>query len=216
MSARATAIVATSSCRGRRSPRPTRNSLTTSKESFPPSPAMSLSSLLRTALGFRLGVRPHRTTAIADLFVQAFRRGPVFAHVPNFNPFEVSDHQDVLLEPRVVEQLLRHDQAALRIQAPELASGREEAHVPRGILGLARLLLQLGLDLEPAGHGVEAEAVLPRHGAGDDEKTLLVFGIGDEGAELGRKNQSVLLVDRVGEFAYKHRDYLLSCSILTH
>src|SRR6185436_846254 len=217
MSARATAISCTSWRCVRRSARPMMNSLTTSNESFPPSTAMTPSSLLRpTALCFRLGIRPHRATAIADLLVQALRRRPVFAHVPDFDPVHVADHEHIFLETRVVHQLLGHHQAALGVDGNELAARREVPHVPGGVLGLARLLAELVLDRLPARLGVEAKAMFAGDGAGHDEEALLVLGVVDERTELGGKNQPVLLVDRVREFSEEHRDNPLTGSTLPH
>src|SRR4029079_18159134 len=98
----------------------------------------------------------------------------------------------------------------------ELSPGCEVPHVAGGILRLVGFRPQLRGDGLPAGHRVEAEAVLAHHGAGHDEKALLVFDVVDESPEFGGKNQPVLFVDRVGEFTDKHRDYLLSYSTASH
>src|ERR1043166_8708513 len=197
------AIACTSSRSGRRSPRDVRNSFTTSNESFS-SLSMDAPSLLSPTGRALLGLRPDRAAPVRDLFVQALGGRAVFVHVPDFDPIVVPDHQNFLLESRVIHEFLRDDEPALGVDPGELGARGEGAHIADRVLGLVLLQVQVPRYLLPSVAGVHPEAMLSGARAGHDKKSLFVVRVGDEGPELCGNDHSIFRVDCVPKFPDKH------------
>src|SRR4051812_42481993 len=154
----------------------------------------SISSPARTGTWVRVMSR-RMAKALRDLDDLAIQfllvRVPAGA-VPDLDVVQVAHHHDLLLDPRVLEQLLpeRH------------ATGRVELHVPgvpREVAREAAALLGDRIEVaeEAVGEGLEGLRRPDRHAG--LERLRENHSVGERGAELGGHVQPLLCVERVVE-----------------
>src|SRR3954470_19076124 len=127
-----------------------------------------------------------------DLAIQLLLVGLPAGAVPDLDVVEVAHHHDLLLDPRVVEQLLPERHAA----------GRVELHVPgvpREVAREAAALLGDRIEVaeEAVGEGLEGLRRPDRHAG--LERLRENHSVGERGAELGGHVQPLLCVERVVE-----------------
>src|SRR3954451_22060105 len=127
-----------------------------------------------------------------DLAIQLLLVGLPAGAVPDLDVVEVAHHHDLLLDPRVVEQLLPERHAA----------GRVELHVPRVPREVAReaaALLRDRVEVAEEALGPLLEGLrCPQRHAGL-ERFRENHSIAEGGPELGGHVQSLLCVERVVE-----------------